>query len=40
MRAAGASRVEVELPDFLALEKYQVAQVDTVTAGFGGISDG
>lgn len=40
IRAAGASRVEVELPEFLALEKYQVAQVDTVTAGFGGISDG
>lgn len=40
LRAAGASRVEVALPEFLALEKYQVAQVNTVAVGFGGISDG
>jgi phage-related baseplate assembly protein len=40
IRAAGASRVEVVLPAYVPLEKYQVAQVDSVTASFGGISDG
>jgi len=40
VRAAGASRVEVTSPIYLALEKYQVAVAEKVTINFGGLSDG
>lgn len=40
VRAAGADRVEVTLPVFAALEDYQVAVADTITATFGGLTDG
>lgn len=40
VRAAGADRVEVTLPVFTSLEVYQVAIAGTVTANFGGLTDG
>lgn len=40
VRAAGASRVEVTMPVYAALKKYQVAVASSVTPNFGGLSDG
>jgi phage-related baseplate assembly protein len=40
VRAAGADRVEVTLPVFTPLEKYQVAIADNITVTYGGLTDG
>jgi phage-related baseplate assembly protein len=40
VRAAGASRVEVSLPVFMQIEKYQVAIAENINAIFGGLEDG
>lgn len=40
VRAAGADRVDVVLPVFTALEKYQVAITDNVTVTYGGLTNG
>ncbi|SDD90010.1 baseplate assembly protein [Sporomusa acidovorans] len=40
VRAASADRVEVTLPVFLKLEKYQVAIARNVTVTYGGLTDG
>lgn len=40
VRAAGADRVEVPLPSFTALEKYQVSITDNITVTYGGLTDG
>lgn len=39
VKNAGAKRVEITLPVYTAIEKYQFAAEETVTVNYGGLED-